>query len=165
MSSTRARDLAVRGVAIAMIVVEVVIHADLTPIALRAVPYVGVLFIVAIVLLSGAAVSLLWRRSRVIGWSLGAAVCAGMLLAFILSRTVGLPGYHETWTSDSGLGIVSLPPELIVIAAAMTAVRLRRGVAASPWALRLEDREEPPLTTARGNFVRVRRQGLEPRTR
>jgi hypothetical protein len=41
-----------------------------------------------------------------------------MAIAFLASRTVGLPGFHEAWTSDGGLGLLALPPEAVFVAIA-----------------------------------------------
>jgi hypothetical protein len=50
-----------------------------------------------------------------LGWRLGACLCAGMAAAFVISRLFGLPNYREDWSSDGGLGLISLPPEFLFI--------------------------------------------------
>jgi hypothetical protein len=47
-----------------------------------------------------------------------------MAVLFVVSRVVGLPDYHESWTSDSSLGLWALPPEAVFLA--LAALRLRR---------------------------------------
>ncbi len=133
MSVQFSRFSAVRWTAITMAVVEVCIHAVLAPSHLEEKPYVGVLFVAADVLLAGVVVSLLTGLVRPVGWLLGAGVCAGMFVGFVLSRTTGLPGYHETWSSDHWLGVASLPPEVVFVACAAYAVRFRRAPAAASY--------------------------------
>src|SRR5213083_2258522 len=103
MSVRVGRFQAARWAAITMAAVEIGIHAYLAPSHLEEKAYVGVLFVLADVLLAGVLVSLLTGLARPVGWLLGAAVCAGMFVGFVLSRTTGLPGYHETWSSDHWL--------------------------------------------------------------
>lgn len=124
---------AVRWAASTMAAVEVGIHAYLAPSHLEEKPYIGVLFVVADVLLVAVLVSLLTGLVRPVGWLLGAGVCAGMFVGFVLSRTTGLPGYHETWSSDHWLGVASLPPEVMFVACAVYAVRFRRAPAAASY--------------------------------
>lgn len=120
----------VRTVALAMIVVEIAIHAYLAPDHLEEVPYIGVSFVVASVLLTGVALALIVRPANRGVWRSGVALCAGMGVAFVVSRWTGLPDYHEAWTSDSGLGLWSLPPELIFLGCAVAARRTVRPAAA-----------------------------------
>ena len=126
MSSRHTRFTPLRWVAIIMAAVEVYIHAVLAPSHLQEKLYVGLGFILADVLLTVVLIGLLVGRLRPFGWLLGATVCAGMFAAFLLSRTTGLPGYHETRTSDGGLGLVSLPPEVVFIGCAVASLRVRR---------------------------------------
>jgi hypothetical protein len=42
-----------------------------------------------------------------------------MAVLFVISRTLGLPGYREAWTSDGGLGLVCLVPEALFVACAI----------------------------------------------
>jgi hypothetical protein len=114
----------VRSVAALMLAAEIAIHLYLTPDHLTEMAYIGVGFVIASVLCAVALVLVL--RDRPSGWLLGAALCVGMAGLFVLSRAVGLPDYHEEWTSDSSLGLWSLPPEVVFVALAW--VRLRR-----PW--------------------------------
>jgi hypothetical protein len=113
----------IRLVAATMLAAEIVIHADLAPDHLREIPYIGVGFVLACVLLMLAVVGVLADRAA--GWLLGALVCAGMATLFVLSRTTGLPGFHEAWSSDGGLGLAALPLEAVFIACAITATHTR----------------------------------------
>jgi hypothetical protein len=95
------------------------IHLVLAPEYLGQQLYVGVLF------LAGAAASAyvaarLWRQGDMGAWILGALVAAGMAVGFVLSRTLGLPGFHEhDWELS---GIVSLLLEGGFLAAATAAL-------------------------------------------
>ena len=111
-----------RSAAALMLAAEIAIHAYLTPDHLQEMPYIGVGFVVASLLCGAALVLVL--RDRPSGWLLGAALCAGMAGLFVVSRAVGLPDYHEEWTSDRSLGLWALLPEAVFLALAL--VRLRR---------------------------------------
>ena len=133
MSVQVSRFQAVRWTAITMAAIEIGIHAYLAPSHLEEMPYVGALFVVADILLAGVLISLLTRLVRPVGWLLGVGVCAGMFVGFVFSRTTGLPGYHETWSSDHWLGMASLPPEVVFLACAVYAVRFRRAPAEASY--------------------------------
>ena len=111
----------IRFVAATMLAAEIAIHVDLAPDHLHEIPYIGAGFILASVLLTLALLGVLADRRA--GWLLGAATCVGMATLFMLSRTTGLPGFHEQWTSDGGLGLASLPPETLFLACAITVTR------------------------------------------
>ena len=102
---------------------EIAIHVWLAPDHLEEMPYIGIAFVIASVV--GTAVLVLVLADRPSGWWLGAALCVGMAGAFVVSRAVGLPDYHEAWTGDHGLGLWSLPPEALFVVLAHH--RLRRG--------------------------------------
>ena len=104
----------IRYLAAAMLAIEIAIHLTLAPDHLREVPYIGVGFLLSSVLLAVALLGVLAERRA--GWLLGAALCLGMAGLFALSRLTGLPGYHEAWTSDGGLGLYALAPEAVYLA-------------------------------------------------
>ena len=81
------------------------IHLALADEYLSEARYLGLLFIAGGVASLYAAVRL-WLARDVVAWLLGALVAAGMFVGFILSRTVGLPGFREAEWEPSG--IVSL---------------------------------------------------------
>ena len=112
-----------RYLAAAMLLAEIVVHIYLAPDHLHEVPYIGVSFVFASVLLIVALIALLAVPQRPGGWLLGAALCVGMALAFVVSRVTGLPDYHEAWTSDHALGLISLPPEAVFVLCALLARR------------------------------------------
>jgi hypothetical protein len=113
----------VRYAAALMLAAEIAIHVYLAPDHLEEMPYIGMGFVVASVLCAVALVLVLLDRPA--GWLLGTALCVGMAVLFVISRLVGLPGYHEEWTSDSSLGLWSLVPEAVFVLLAW--VRARRG--------------------------------------
>lgn len=97
------------------------IHLILAPEYFEEQPYVGVLFLLG----AGAGLLVaarLWRGSDAAAWTLGALVSAGMAGGFVLSRTVGLPGFHEAEWELSGLA--SLLLEGGFVAAAVAALAL-----------------------------------------
>jgi hypothetical protein len=111
-----------------MLFAEIIIHVYLAPDHLQEMPYIGASFVIASVLLTVALVAILAAPRRAAGWLLGTALCVGMAVAFVISRLIGLPDYHEAWTSDNALGLWALPPELVFVLCALLA---RRGHAAA----------------------------------
>lgn len=97
-----------------------VLHLILAPEYLDEKTYVGALFIAGGIAAVGLAAAI-WSRDDRRAWILGCLVAAGMAVGFILSRTVGLPGYHEGEWEISGL--VSLLLEAAVVAAGFKALR------------------------------------------
>src|SRR5215208_4114658 len=96
------------------------IHLAMTPEGLEEQTYIGVLFLLGGVTALTLAVWL-WRGADRRVWSVAALVCAGMFVAFVLSRTTGLPGFQEDeW---SPLGLVSLVAEAWVVLAAFVTPR------------------------------------------
>lgn len=106
-----------------------VIHLVLSPEYLSEEAYIGVLFIAGGVFLCALAIAL-WRADNVPSWLLGALTMAGMGIGFVLSRTTGLPGFHESEWELSG--IVALVLEAGFCLAAVPALRPGRPVAAAP---------------------------------
>jgi len=99
-----------------------VIHLLITPEGLEEKTYVGVLFLLGGVTCLTAAALLLWRDDRRV-WAIAALACAGMFVAFILSRTTGLPGgYKEDGWEP--IGLVSLVAEAWVVLAAFITPRV-----------------------------------------
>jgi hypothetical protein len=111
----------IRLVAVVMLAIEIAIHVDLAPDHLHEIPYIGVGFVLSAVLLTVAVVGLL--RDARWGWTLGTALCLGMAAVFVLSRSTGLPSFHEEWTSDGGLGLYALAGEALFLACALTRPR------------------------------------------
>jgi peptidoglycan/LPS O-acetylase OafA/YrhL len=100
------------------------IHLVLSPEYFEEQPYIGVLFVLGAVA-GGVVAYRLWRAHDVPSWLLGTLIAAGMGAGFVLSRTVGLPGFHEAEWEPSGL--LSLAFEGAFVAVALRA--LPRGLA------------------------------------
>jgi hypothetical protein len=115
-------------------VTEIAIHAWLVPDHLHAMPYMGALFVVACVLLAAVLGGLVLAPRNEAVWAAGAVICAGMVVGFLASRTVGLPSYHEAWTSDSSLGLWSLPPDVVFVLVAVRVLGTARAAAGQPTA-------------------------------
>ena len=103
-----------RKSAAAAIAVVGVIHLALAGEYLEEAPYIGVLFAAGGL---GAAyvAARLWVARDIVAWALGGVIAAGMFVGFVLSRTVGLPSFHEAEWEPSG--IVSLVLEGSYLAA------------------------------------------------
>jgi hypothetical protein len=107
-----------------------VIHLILSPEYLSEQAYIGVLFIAGGVFLCALAVAL-WRADNVPSWLLGALTMAGMGIGFVLSRTVGLPGFHESEWELSGILCLVLEAGFVGAAArALVAAPPRRALTA-----------------------------------
>jgi drug/metabolite transporter (DMT)-like permease len=92
-----------RRIAIALISAVGLIHLFLAPDQLEEKAYVGALFLLGA---AGCAVTAVllgrnaWDRRA---WALGSLISVGMFAGFIVSRTVGLPGFHESEWEISGI--------------------------------------------------------------
>ena len=114
-----------RKAAAAIIAAVGAIHLLLVPEYLGQQPYLGILFG------AGAAVcalvsNRLWHGDDAAAWVLGAIAAGGMAVGFVMSRTTGLPGFHESEWELSG--IVSLLLEISFIAIAVGDLKRRRRV-------------------------------------
>ena len=97
------------------------IHLVLAPEYFNEQPYIGVLFLGGAAACGYVAVRL-WRAKDVArDWLFGAATAIGMFAGFVLSRTTGLPGFHESEWEPSGLASLAL--EAGFVAAAVSALR------------------------------------------
>jgi hypothetical protein len=112
MSTTRIR----QGGAVALAGVSA-IHLLLAPEYFGEQAYIGVLFVLGGIAAAGAAL-MLWRTDHPASWGLGSLIAAGMGIGFVLSRTVGLPGFHESEWELSGLISLVLEAGFLVAAAA-----------------------------------------------
>ena len=95
---------------------EGLIHLILAPEYFSEQAYIGVLFVLGAVALFAFALRL-WRGDDVPSWLLGAVTMAGMGIGFILSRTVGLPGFHEGEWELSGIVCLLLEAGFVGLAA------------------------------------------------
>ena len=106
-------------VAAAALALTGILHLALAPEYLGEQAYIGILFIAGGIF-SLAVAGTLWFREQRLAWVAGGLVCLGMATGFILSRTVGLPGFHESEWELSGL--ISVLLELIVFGLAVRAL-------------------------------------------
>jgi len=87
------------------------IHALEAPDAFGDATYKGLLFVANAVVALVAVVGV-HRNQRVAGWGLGLLIAGGAFLAYVLSRTVGLPGLPaepDAWLEP--MGVASLACE------------------------------------------------------
>ena len=103
------------------------LHLVLAPEYLEEAPYLGVLFVVGGVTLIAAAAAL-WRAAKLpVALGAGTLVALGMFVGGVLSRTVGLPGFHESDWEPSLLVSLALEAGFVVLAArAASSVRSSR---------------------------------------
>jgi hypothetical protein len=97
----------VRRLAAALLAATGALHLVLAPEYLQEKAYVGALFILGGIA-SLAVAARLWTRDDRQAWALGALMAAGMAAGFILSRSIGLPGFHESDWELSGIVSVLL---------------------------------------------------------
>lgn len=111
--------------AVVLIVLTGLIHLVEAPEYLEEETYIGVLFIFNAVGAAVCAYGLLKGASW--AWPLGILVAGGAFVAFILSRTTGLPSFKEDeW---EGLGLLSLVVEGAFVIVAATAMSRRTAAA------------------------------------
>jgi hypothetical protein len=108
-----------RKLSAAALAVVGVIHLILSAGYFSEQAYVGALFVAGGLFLIVLAVRL-WRAYDAPSWLLGALTMAAMGIAFVLSRTTGLPGLHESEWELSG--VVALALEAGFVAAAVAAL-------------------------------------------
>jgi hypothetical protein len=99
------------------------IHLVLAPEYLSKAAYLGVLFVAGAIAAFVVAVRV-WTKDDEAAWRLGGLVAAGMFVGFVLSRTTGLPGFHEQEWEPTGL--LSLALELWFLAAMPSRLRTPR---------------------------------------
>jgi hypothetical protein len=116
-----------RWAGIGMILATGLFHLVEAPEYYGEVKYIGVLFVASMIGAAAAAYGI-WRDDRR-GWLLGLAVAGGSFVAYILSRTVGLPSFREASWSQAlePIGVLSLLVEGTFVAVALPL--LNRGFA------------------------------------
>jgi hypothetical protein len=111
--------------AIVLIVVVGLIHLIGAPQHYRVAPYVGVGFVANFIGALVAAVGI--YRDALWGWLLGALVAGGALVMYLVSRSVGLPGFEHAVGRWSGpLGILSSVVEVLFLAVFLLWLSARR---------------------------------------
>jgi hypothetical protein len=109
----RTTPTAVQGAGIALILVTGAIHFIDARGSFGDATYKGVLFLANGIAAVVAAVGI-YRGERTWGWGLGVLVAGGALVAYVVSRTMGLPGLvPDIWLEP--LGILSLMVEAAFI--------------------------------------------------
>jgi hypothetical protein len=100
--------------AIVLIVVVGLTHLIGAPQHYRVAPYIGVGFVANFIGALVAAVGI--YRDAMWGWLIGALIAGGALVMYMVSRSVGLPGFEHAVGRWSGpLGILSLMVEALFI--------------------------------------------------
>jgi hypothetical protein len=108
--TSRTTHLALRGTAASCALANALIHLSLVPSHLTEKTYIGILFLVGSLVMLGVAAGLVLQRRPLGVWLIGATTSIGMIIGFLLSRTVGLPDYHEAgW--EPPYGVLSLVVE------------------------------------------------------
>ena len=117
---------ALKLAAILLVVVVGLTHLIGAPPHYRVAPYIGVGFVVNFIGALVAAVGI--YRDVLWGWLLGALVAGGALVMFVVSRSVGLPGFEHALGRWFGpLAIISFIVEALFVALFFLAVSTRRG--------------------------------------
>jgi hypothetical protein len=116
---------------IALIAAAGVIHLVETPENYEEVRYIGILFAVSVLGAFLAAFGI--ARNEQWGWGLGTVVAGGAVLAYLITRTVGLPGFREnSWESFAEpVGLLCLLVESLFLMVAANVFALR-SLASSP---------------------------------
>lgn len=114
-------------VASVLLLVAAATHVPLIPDHLEEAPYIGVLFILLSVVAVALAIAVLVVHTDTV-WLLAGAVCFAAVLAFLASRTIGLPQMHDDmgmWTEEP-LGIPAVASEALMAGLAWIHLRHRR---------------------------------------
>jgi hypothetical protein len=107
--SNRTTTLTRRRLGAGLLAATGLLHLVLVPEYLQEAAGIGVLFLLGGLAALGIAARL-WKTDDRLAWTGGALIAAGMAVGFIVSRTIGLPGFHETDWEPSG--VVSVLIEL-----------------------------------------------------
>lgn len=124
--ATSVRVVAVRIVAALLLLAGGAVHLDLWQGGYQAIPYVGPLFLLNVVLSVAVALVVLVRMNKVTV-AAGVALAVGSLTALVLSRTVGLLGFMESrWTPDALRTVAAEFGVIVALALAVFVERNRR---------------------------------------
>src|SRR5919202_5424934 len=112
--------------AILLIIAVGVIHLIGASPHYRVAPYIGVSFVANFIAALVAAVGI--YRDALWGWLLGVLIAGGALVMYVVSRSVGLPGFELSVGRWFGpLATIALIVEVPFLALFLLAVRTRRG--------------------------------------
>lgn len=121
-------DISLRMGVAASLVVGAASHAYLYVHGYRHIPTIGTAFLLQASVSLALALLIFLGGPAWLRWA-GAAVAGGSLVAFVLSRTVGLFGFSERGWDPSPYAAVSVCAEVVtVLLCAVVLVRLRRPV-------------------------------------
>jgi hypothetical protein len=118
--------LSIRATAVVAVLVTAAVHVPVAVQHLPAVPYLGVAFYTFVILNAAAAGSLLVDDHNWI-WTGLATLNASAIVAYLISRTTGLPGAlddRSDWTNQAGM--VALVAELVVVTLALQVLKRRQ---------------------------------------
>jgi hypothetical protein len=120
---------AIKWLAIAAILGTGLIHVVEAPDAFGEATYKGLLFVgngvAALVVANG-----IYRGQRALGWLLGLFVAGGAILAYMASRTIGLPGLPaepDAWLEPMGVASLLCETVFVVLFALPRGVRRNDG--------------------------------------
>jgi len=116
---------ALMGLGIALILATGLIHLIDAPSSFDDATYKGILFVANGI---GAVIAALGisRGSKTWGWGLGLVVAGGALVAYIISRTVGLPELEvDQWLEPLGVASLTVEGLFVAVAAYVLANRSR----------------------------------------
>ncbi|MGW0769377.1 hypothetical protein [Streptomyces sp. NPDC002676] len=149
MTSAHAAEITLRGLGACCAVGNTVLHALLVPTHLQEKFYISVLFALGAATMLVVAAALVIAKRPALAWFTGALVSAGMIVGFLLSRTVGLPdGYYErSW--EPPYGALSLVVEGMFVLTFLTWLG-GRGTATR------EDRRPPYAAATRESRIKSR---------
>jgi hypothetical protein len=128
---SRAFDWALRVAISATLAVSGVIHADLYINGYRHIPTVGPAFLLQASVFCALAVLIVLGAPDWFSWA-AAVLSVGTLIAFALSRTVGLFGFTERGLQPSPQAAVSLITEVLTVALVAVFVLARRARTTAP---------------------------------
>jgi hypothetical protein len=123
--------LTLRLITVGAAVIAAVAHIPPAPSHLREVPYIGLGFVVLTALCLAAAMILAIPSLRLAwqpAWRVAATSCSVAIAAYVVSRTVGLPGMSDDighWTEPYGL--VSICSESVVVLTALVGLSRQHG--------------------------------------
>ena len=123
-------NIAVRlGLAVSL-TISAACHAYLYVHGYRHIPTIGTAFMIQASLSFAVALLIVIGGPGWLRWA-GAALAAGSLVAFAMSRTVGLPGFLERGWEPAPYAAVSVVAEVLTVALWATALAVSRDGAAS----------------------------------